>query len=328
MSNTNWHNLVGATLKSLLEPVGIEVRVEVPVTSSSPRADLILIRRQEGGWTEAQRLLLSDGLWDLEVDHILVELKITESLNEETLTRLSTYDTLFLESAGLHRQQLQSLLIAAISPRPEFLDRFVFLPVGPRGVYVSQPLWGGTIRLILLNELADEKRNAPLKCFSSRREERKKAFQTIKQTGLFRISAAFGQTVVGLWRLLMQSSLNSPEMEGVTPEQVALLGREWLDFLVDIMPEEELFAIPKLEHLLVQGRQEGLQIGERKGRQEGLQQGIQEGEANMLLRQLQRRFGSVPDWARERIARADSASLEIWGERVLEPHSLKEVFGD
>ncbi|MBF0163080.1 MAG: DUF4351 domain-containing protein [Magnetococcales bacterium] len=82
------------------------------------------------------------------------------------------------------------------------------------------------------------------------------------------------------------------------------------------MPEEELFAIPKLEHLLVQGRQEGLQ------------QGIQEGEANMLLRQLQRRFGSVPDWARERIARADSASLEIWGERVLEPHSLKEVFGD
>ncbi|MEO5347986.1 MAG: hypothetical protein H7834_16665 [Magnetococcus sp. YQC-9] len=233
MGNTDWHNLVGATLKELLEPVGIEVRVEVPVTSTPPRADLILIRRQQGAWTQEQRLLLADGLWDLEADHLLAELKITESLHEQTLSRLSMYDTLFLESAGLQRQQLQSVLIAAISPRPEFVERFAFMPAGPRGVYQSQPLWGGAIRLILLNELADEKRNAPLKCFASRREERKKAFQTIKQTGLFRISVAFGQTVVGLWRLLMQGSLNSPEMEGVTPEQVALLGREWFDFLLE-----------------------------------------------------------------------------------------------
>ncbi|MBF0614856.1 MAG: hypothetical protein HQL92_06850, partial [Magnetococcales bacterium] len=50
MGNTCWHDLVGATLKELLEPVGIEVRAEVPVTVASPKADLILIRRQEGVW--------------------------------------------------------------------------------------------------------------------------------------------------------------------------------------------------------------------------------------------------------------------------------------
>ncbi|MBF0261531.1 MAG: DUF4351 domain-containing protein [Magnetococcales bacterium] len=312
MANTYWHNLVGATLQALLEPVGIEVRVEVPVTATPPRADLILIRRQQGSWTDAQRILLSDGLRDLEADHILVELKITESLNEDALSRLSMYDTLFLENAGLQRGQMQSVLIAAISPRPDFMERFAFLPVGPGGVYESTPLWGGTIRLILLNELADEARNAPLKCFSSRREERRKAFQTIQKSGLLRISVTFRQTVVGLWRLLMQGSLNSPEMEGVTPEQVALLGKEWFDCLLDVMPEDELVAFPKLEHLLVQGRLEG----------------CLEGEAKMLLRQLQRRFDFVPDWAGERIARADSATLEEWGMKVLDAQSLNDVFAD
>ncbi|MBF0164694.1 MAG: hypothetical protein HQM01_09390 [Magnetococcales bacterium] len=116
VGNTYWHNLVGATLKALLEPVGIEVRVEVPVTTAHPRADLILIRRQKGSWTEEQRLLLADGLRDLEADHILLELKITESLNHDALARLSMYDTLFLENAGLERGRLQSVIISAISP--------------------------------------------------------------------------------------------------------------------------------------------------------------------------------------------------------------------
>ncbi|MBF0176255.1 MAG: hypothetical protein HQL63_05330 [Magnetococcales bacterium] len=65
-TKTCWHCLVGATLKMLLEPVGIEVRSEVQVVSLPPKADLILIQRKAGGWTEAQRLLLADGLRDLD----------------------------------------------------------------------------------------------------------------------------------------------------------------------------------------------------------------------------------------------------------------------
>ncbi|MEO5328576.1 MAG: hypothetical protein H7829_10040 [Magnetococcus sp. THC-1_WYH] len=83
---TYWHRLIGETLKVLLEPVGIEVRVEVPVVSAPPVADLILIQRKEtvqGGWTREQRLRLADGLRDLEADQILAELKITEHLDGE-----------------------------------------------------------------------------------------------------------------------------------------------------------------------------------------------------------------------------------------------------
>ncbi|MEO5369384.1 MAG: hypothetical protein H7833_04840 [Magnetococcus sp. DMHC-1] len=51
-ANICWHCLVAETLKTLLEPVGIEVRSEVQVVSAPPKADLILIQRKEGGRTE------------------------------------------------------------------------------------------------------------------------------------------------------------------------------------------------------------------------------------------------------------------------------------
>ncbi|MBF0107899.1 MAG: hypothetical protein HQL76_01810 [Magnetococcales bacterium] len=78
----------------------------------------------------------------------------------------------------------------------------------------------------------------------------------------------------------MKSSLNSPEMEGITPEYVMQLGKEWLDFLVDTTPEKELFSLPKFEHRLARERQKEA--------------------ASMLTRQLQRRFGNLPSWANKK----------------------------
>ena len=63
-----------------------------------------------------------------------------------------------------------------------------------------------------------------------------------------------------------------------------------------------------------------------EGEQKGRQQGRQEGEAALLLRLLERRFGALPGWARDRIATADSAAPEEWGLRVLDAGSLDDVF--
>jgi predicted transposase YdaD len=71
--------------------------------------------------------------------------------------------------------------------------------------------------------------------------------------------------------------------------------------------------------------EEGEQKGRLEGRLEGRQEGRQEGEAALLLRLLERRFGALPDWVRDRIAGADTASLEEWGVRVLDAGSLEDV---
>ncbi|MBF0110922.1 MAG: hypothetical protein HQL76_17280, partial [Magnetococcales bacterium] len=136
---TAWHILVGETLRTLLQPVGIDVLLEVPVVVDAPKADLILIRRQPGGWTREQRLLLADGIRDLEAERILIELKITESLTDAGLSQLAMYDTLYRNKERLPRSQLQSILISSSSTRRETLDRFGFVPVGPEGVHESRP---------------------------------------------------------------------------------------------------------------------------------------------------------------------------------------------
>jgi len=43
------------------------------------------------------------------------------------------------------------------------------------------------------------------------------------------------------------------------------------------------------------------------------------------LRQLERRFGAVPGWARDRVLAADTSVIEEWGLRLLDPMSLEEV---
>ncbi|MBF0603183.1 MAG: Rpn family recombination-promoting nuclease/putative transposase [Nitrospirae bacterium] len=68
--------------------------------------------------------------------------------------------------------------------------------------------------------------------------------------------------------------------------------------------------------------------GKWEGRQEGEQIGEQRGEAKILTRQLQRRFGDLPAWANEKIAKAESHLLEEWSLRIFDALSLDDVFSD
>ena len=54
----------------------------------------------------------------------------------------------------------------------------------------------------------------------------------------------------------------------------------------------------------------------------------QQGEALLLRRQLNRRFGPLPEWAARRLTDAGPAQLERWGERVLEAATLEAVLAD
>jgi hypothetical protein len=80
---------------------------------------------------------------------------------------------------------------------------------------------------------------------------------------------------------------------------------------------------------LQEGELKGRQEGELKGRQEGELKGelrgILKGESTLLIRQLERRFGTLPGWAQDRIAAADGAALEDWSLRVLDAASLDDV---
>jgi hypothetical protein len=75
------------------------------------------------------------------------------------------------------------------------------------------------------------------------------------------------------------------------------------------------------------GIAKGIAKGRVEGRDEGLVEGRVEGESRLLKRQLERRFGPLPQWVSERLGCAKEDELETWSEAVLTAPTLEAVFG-
>jgi predicted transposase/invertase (TIGR01784 family) len=109
-------------------------------------------------------------------------------------------------------------------------------------------------------------------------------------------------------------------------------GVDWLDLLETILvyklprfTREEIQAMFNFnESELKQTRFYQQVFGE--GKDEGRVEGRVEGEAVVVERQLERRFGPLPESARKRLAAADADTLLLWAERLLEAASLDEVW--
>ncbi len=88
------------------------------------------------------------------------------------------------------------------------------------------------------------------------------------------------------------------------------------------VPDELL----EVRNMLATRMEKWMEESRQQGRLEGEQRGRQSGKAALLLRLLERRFGVLPDWARDRVLAADTDRMEEWGLRVLDAASLNEVF--
>ncbi|MBE9250763.1 DUF2887 domain-containing protein [Dolichospermum sp. LEGE 00240] len=73
------------------------------------------------------------------------------------------------------------------------------------------------------------------------------------------------------------------------------------------------------------GLQEGLQEGRQKGLQEGRQKGLQEGEANLVIRQLRRRLGELPESQCSQIKSFPVSQLESLGEALLDFQGIDDL---
>ncbi|WP_193771248.1 DUF4351 domain-containing protein [Candidatus Magnetaquicoccus inordinatus] len=300
---TSWHRLLAQMVEEPLTTVNIAVQTEVDVTSASPKADIILLRREGVGWTEEQKRWLADGMHDTTASNLLIEFKFTESLTNRICRQLLVYDHLYQEKQRLQRNELTSFLLLSKTPETDILQRHGFAPTDKSGVYTSRIELFDSIRVILLNELSDVPHNAIWKCFASRKQEWKKAFDRIYQRCLPTLSVAHEYIIFGIRKIRMEGTMENMEPIGLTPEYVLDLGRrEWLASMMRAMPREELLKMPEAA---------------------GIQR---EGEAKLLVRQLKRRFGELPAIVHEKIAVANSESLERWGDLVLDARSLDDVF--
>ena len=75
-------------------------------------------------------------------------------------------------------------------------------------------------------------------------------------------------------------------------------------------------------------REKGFQEGWQKGEVEGELNGELKGRRILLERLLTRRFGTLPDWGRERLSQATVDQLDRWAEQVLEADSIQAVLAE
>src|SRR5690606_19595885 len=71
-----------------------------------------------------------------------------------------------------------------------------------------------------------------------------------------------------------------------------------------------------------EGREEGRAEGREEGRAEGREEGRAEGRAEVVVEQLQLKFGPLPEATRERVRNASVEELDRWAERILSAPSL------
>ncbi|MEO5334027.1 MAG: Rpn family recombination-promoting nuclease/putative transposase [Magnetococcus sp. YQC-5] len=147
--------------------------------------------------------------------------------------------------------------------------------------------------------------------------------------GLFRLEKS--RTLEDVRQVITEllTWLKGPEQQELRRSFAKWLSRILLPRLSkkDILIPEAILEMNELEevHTMLA---ETVEEWTRAWMLDGERKGEQKGEASMLMRLLQRRFGTLPLWVSEKMANAELPVLEEWGLRFVDAHSLEEVFAD
>lgn len=154
---------------------------------------------------------------------------------------------------------------------------------------------------------------------------------------LFRLESSRGRRDVDEVLATLVERLEGPEQRELNRALAVWVGKVILGRLpgppvggLDDLQEMRKMLADRIEEWGEEFKREGLRKGLEEGRERGLEEGrergLQEGESRLLLRQLCKRFGKLPDWVSSRVQQATPEQLEVWGERLLEIDSLTRLF--
>lgn len=92
-----------------------------------------------------------------------------------------------------------------------------------------------------------------------------------------------------------------------------------MPIIIDVM-ENDIIG-PAIRKGLEQGREQGLEQGLEQGREQGLKLG----EQKLLRRQIEKRFGPLPEWADAHLACLSIHEIEALGERIFDVPSIESL---
>ena len=99
-----------------------------------------------------------------------------------------------------------------------------------------------------------------------------------------------------------------------------------VDWLMKLPPWLNRQVFDEIETIEEREKVEYITSVERIGLARGMAKGRVEGQTRLLKRQLERRFGVLPEWATGKLNLATEQELENWGEAILTAPTLEAVF--
>ncbi len=250
------HQVLGRLLQLSLAPVEITVNVEVDLLGESPRADILLLRREGEEWNAAQRARLPDGVRDSAAGHVLLEFKYTESINETALAQAVAYDHFYRQAQRLQEEQALTVVLSSRTPRELRLEEWGYREL-QSGVFGSPLPLLRRVLLLVLNDLPPHPHNAFVKLFASREQEREAAFAAL-DTATVTMSPQLHAYMFGLQETLeVKGEINMAEI--LTPDKIMEIGEKIRQRVLETATPEE-----KLAGLDPQDRLAGLTNAERR----------------------------------------------------------------
>jgi len=240
-TNMPWHRFLARLLELVLSPFEIEVHSDVSVMTEPPEADILLVRRKTPQWTAEQRARLPDGIRDSEASHILLEFKCTQSFNEQALQQALGYDFFYKQAKKLPHLDVQTVLLSAKKPHSDTLISMGYQPTEYSGVYRTQTPVLRKVLLLSLNELSNEPHNLWLKCFASRKNVKKQAFQLLEQLEFSFITKELQWFIHGLMQIWFGRGEKNMNFE-LTPEDVSELGKQMGDIWFAHLTVDDMLA--------------------------------------------------------------------------------------
>jgi hypothetical protein len=100
-----------------------------------------------------------------------------------------------------------------------------------------------------------------------------------------------------------------------------------VDWLMQLPKEQAIIYREELKALDEEQRMRYIPSFVRSTWDEAIAKGRAEGEINLLARQLERRFGPLPNSVKKLLGQAEAETVEQWGLRLMDAHSIEDIFG-
>ncbi len=231
--------------------MGVEVHIDYPVMSGLPRADIIMIRKEE--WTPEQLEFIPDGIRESNASHIIAEFKYSESVNEYAFRQTAAYEFFYQDFHKLRDEEIAIFLISSRTPSPSTLAGYGYVLEGPPGVFRSELPFLKRMPLLSLNDLERTPHNLLLKLFASKKERRMAALQALKKIGIASLPGSLRSYLMRLLKILFPGGEIMDDMDMVDMPEGKLTREELAEVamvMAELLTPDQLLACFSLEERL------------------------------------------------------------------------------